>query len=105
RGIPFREAYQVVGTLVRRLQEMKLPLAQTPLELAREINPLLDAELLSVAQPQSAVRRKEVPGGTGPQSVRSQLTGLRSTAASLTQIAAAVPSLDTVLRSLKEAAL
>jgi argininosuccinate lyase len=105
RGMPFREAYQVVGTLVRRLQDMRLALVQVPLEVAREVHPALDAEALSVVHPQGSVKLKEVAGGTGPQSVRNQIVALRTVADGLVQTAEVVPSLDTLYRSLKEASL
>jgi argininosuccinate lyase len=105
RGMPFREAYQIVGTLVRRLQDLHLPLVQAPLEVAREVSPALDAEILAVVHPQGSVKLKEVAGGTGPQSVRAQLVALRATADGLAQTALAVPNLDALYRSLKEASL
>ncbi len=105
RGVPFREAYQLIGALVRRLQEVHVPLAHTPLELAKEISPLLDADLLAIAQPSGSVKSKEVVGGTGPQSVRAQLALLRTTADQLQQLSSSLPSLESLFRSLKEAAL
>jgi argininosuccinate lyase len=105
KGMPFREAYQVVGTLVRKLQEHGLPMARTPLELARGIHPALDAEVLGVAQPSGSVKLKEVAGSTGPQAVRAQLATLRSVAEELARAADVVPTLDSLFRSLKEAPL
>jgi len=69
KGVPFRQAYQLVGTLVRRCQDQGLSLAQVPLELARGVDPRLDAEALSVLDPAGAVARKESEGGTGPAAV------------------------------------
>ncbi|MFN0063567.1 MAG: argininosuccinate lyase [Myxococcaceae bacterium] len=103
QGLPFREAYQAVGALVRRCQEKKLPLAQATLEMASTIHPAFNAETLRAAQP--GVLMKEVPGSTGPKSVRAQIQALRESAQALSALASGIPTLDTLFAQLREASL
>jgi len=102
RGLPFRTAYQAVGTLVRKCQERGISLAQVTLAFAQEIDPRFDAQVLAAAQPEGAVARKEVPGGTGPNAVKKQLDDLRSAATRAQKVALGVPRLQNLFDSLKE---
>jgi argininosuccinate lyase len=104
QGVPFREAYQAVGALVRRCQEQGLPLSAATLELARGVDPRFNAEALKAADPRASAARKESPGGTGPASLEAQLTKLKEAAALARSRAAAVPRLENLFRTLKEAA-
>jgi argininosuccinate lyase len=105
KGVPFRTAYQAVGSLVRACQEKGLPLAQVTLEMAQAIHPKLDAEVLLSADPRRSVERKANAGGTGPASVEKQISELRNHAARARAAADAVPRLEALFVSLKEAAL
>lgn len=104
-GVPFRTAYKAVGTLVRRLQEAGLPLAQVTVELAREVHPGLDAEVLRAAQVRRSVERKANAGGTGPTSVAAQVEQLIRLGREARAAAAAVPTLPALFQDLKEASL
>lgn len=105
KGVPFRTAYQAVGSLVRACQEKGLPLAQVTLEMAQAIHPKLDADVLRSADPRRSVERKANAGGTGPASVERQVLELRNHAARARAAADAVPRLEALFVSLKEAAL
>jgi len=102
RGVPFRSAYQMVGTLVREAQRGGVALSDVPLALAQSVDPRFDAELLAAAKPDEAVLRKETPGGTGPRSVLAQVEQLRGAAARAGRLAAATPALDHLFHALKE---
>ncbi|MFL5124275.1 MAG: argininosuccinate lyase, partial [Microvirga sp.] len=73
KGVPFRTAYGLTGSLVRRLQEARVPLAQVTLAQAQEVDPRFDMEVLEAARPRGSVARKLSAGSTGPASVQSQL--------------------------------
>ncbi len=105
RGVPFRLAYQAVGTLVRRCQELGLPLAKATLELAREAHPLLDAEVLRTVDAAVSVSRKQNAGGTGPASVAAQIEQLERRAGQVRQQAAAIPRLDALFADVQRASL
>jgi argininosuccinate lyase len=105
QGMPFRKAYQVVGSLVRRCQERGLALRDVPLELAQSIDPALDGHALSVLEPAGAVERKKSAGSTGPEAVAATLSDIEQQATALSRRAQAVPRLDALFTSLKESEL
>lgn len=105
KGMPFRAAYQVVGSLVRRCQEQGISMRGVPLELAQEIDLAFDAQTLAVLEPEGAVARKDSEGGTGPASVAAQLTALIEQSTALAQKADTVPRLTWLFSTLKEASL
>jgi argininosuccinate lyase len=105
KGMPFRHAYKVVGSLVRRAQEQGLPLQRVPLALAQSVDPALDEATLSVLEPEGAIARKASAGSTGPAAVEATLAALESQAAQLASRANAVPRLGALFSSLKEASL
>lgn len=102
KGLPFRTAYQLVGALVRRCQEKGLPLAKASVELAKEIDPRLDAEVLASAKPLSSADRKISEGSTGPTAVDKQLEHLRTAAAFAKQHAEAAPRITKLFQELSE---
>jgi argininosuccinate lyase len=68
RGMPFREAHQVVAGLVRDSLARGVPLAELV-----EANPHLGTEALPLLAPGVAVSRRTTPGGGGPVPVADQL--------------------------------
>jgi argininosuccinate lyase len=105
QGMPFRRAYQVVGSLVRRCQEQGLTLSQATVALGQSVDPALDAATLAVLDAAGAVARKQSAGSTGPQAVAAQLDALAAQAQALGEKSKTVPRLDVVYARLKEAAL
>jgi argininosuccinate lyase len=105
KGVPFRTAYQLVGRLVRTCQEQGLPLSRATLQLARQIDPRFDEEVLRAADPRASVARKRNAGGTGPAQVLEQIDSLEEKAARAAQAARATPRLDDVFAQLKGADL
>jgi argininosuccinate lyase len=105
KGVPFRTAYQAVGTLVRKCQQAGIPLAQATAAMAREIDPRFDDEVLQALDPRTSVGRKRNAGGTGPASVREQIAGLQAAAAGAAAAAGRVPRLAQLFEELREAAL
>ena len=103
KGVAFRTAYQVAGKLVRRCQERKLPLAQATLEMAREIDPRFDEEVLQALDPRASVLRKRNPGGTAPEQVKAQLEALGRVVAQAKEVR--VPRLAQLFAELRETSL
>ncbi len=72
-GMPFRQAHEVVGRVVRGCQERSIVLEElTPLLLS-EIAPEVPAEALEVLSAAGSVRRRESLGGPGPKAMAAQL--------------------------------
>lgn len=105
KGLAFRQAYQAVGSLVRRCQERGLNLRQSSVELAQSIHPGLDATALAVLEPTLAVAHKLSVGSTGPASVEAQLVQLENQAHELGRKSEKVPRLDELFLTLKGADL
>ncbi len=69
RGVPFRQAHAVVGSLVRDSVERGVPLAELV-----QAHPSLGSEALELLEPGVAVTRRTSPGGAGPVPVAEQMT-------------------------------
>ena len=105
KGMPFRKAYQVVGSLVRRCQEQGIAMSRVPLELAQSVDASLDAKTLEVLEPVGAIGRKRSEGSTGPEPVARQLTALTHQTLQWSERAAKTPRLSQLFTRLKEATL
>jgi argininosuccinate lyase len=78
RGIPFREAHEVVGHLVVWCQVHDCELADvSDADLAR-VSPQLTPDVREVLTTAGALAARQSPGGTGPARVAEQLAQLRS---------------------------
>ena len=73
QGVPFRDAHQAVGELVRQSAERGIGLEELVMTDAR-----LGPDALALLEPGEAVRRRTTPGGAGPEPVRHQLAAART---------------------------
>ena len=73
KGVPFREAHHLTGTLVRRCLEADLTPAELPLEELRRLSPAFDDDYYGLFEPATQLARKRSPGGSAPQRVAEQL--------------------------------
>jgi argininosuccinate lyase len=108
RGVPFREAYKVIGALVAKSTERGTTLAKllkNDPAVAQAAHPLLDEQALAVLDPRVAVRAKESLGGTGPRSVLAQIETLIASAEALSYVASTVPSLASLADGIASAPL
>ncbi len=72
RGLPFRQAHEVVGRLVRQAEESGRSLADFSLDELRSFSPLFTAEAVGLRAAQ-LVAARDVPGGTAPDRVRAAI--------------------------------
>jgi argininosuccinate lyase len=80
RGVPFAEAHEQVGKLVRYCDERQITFAELAAAEAQRVIPFWDAKLRAVAaSPEKAVRRRNVLGGTAPRQVARQLRAAEGT--------------------------
>lgn len=83
-GVPFAEAHEQVGKLVRYCTDRQKTFADLSGAEARKIIPSWDARLRALAtSPARAVRRRNVVGGTAPSQVARQLRAAERTVADL----------------------
>ena len=70
RGMPFREAHDVVGRAVRRAAQRKVGLNELSLEQWRALDPLVDDGVAALFDPRRALERRKAVGSAGPGAVR-----------------------------------
>jgi argininosuccinate lyase len=68
RGMPFRDAYDLVGALVRESIERGVPMSELI-----ESHPAFGTDALSLLEPVAALRRRRTAGSAGPDAVARQL--------------------------------
>jgi argininosuccinate lyase len=77
RGVPFRDAHEIVGTLVRRLLQERRGFESLALEEWRAHSPLFDVDVKDYITADASVRRKRTPQSTNPESVGEALNQLK----------------------------
>ncbi len=77
KGIPFRDAHEVAGRLVRLAIERGCALEDLTLEEMRAIAPELDAGVFERLSVESLLERRNLPGGTAPARVARALAEAR----------------------------
>jgi argininosuccinate lyase len=102
QGVPFREAYQKVGSLVRLAREKGVALAQLSPADAQAIDARFDAKTLACLEPAAAVARKESTGGTGPHALEKQWEQMTAQAHALAAEAAKIPRIAALWKALEE---
>ena len=73
KGVPFRDAYRVSGKAVALCAERKIVLEDLPLEDLRALSDRFDEDVYGRISIEACVQRRISEGGTGPESVRSQI--------------------------------
>jgi argininosuccinate lyase len=73
KGVPFRQAHEQVGKIVRACIDRGIGLEELTPKLLKEIAPTVSPEALKVLSPEASVRSRESEGGTGPKSVAKQI--------------------------------
>lgn len=77
KGVPFRDAHEQVGTLVRAAIDQKKNLEDLPLDILRQHAPATGPDCYPALTPQAALAKREVPGGTGPKAVANAIDAAR----------------------------
>jgi argininosuccinate lyase len=76
-GTPFHQAHQVVGRFVlESVRAGKRPSDWTAEEM-RQFAPEFTSEMVALLHPEAGMKSREIPGGTGPETVRSALAAAR----------------------------
>ncbi|HPU17281.1 MAG TPA: argininosuccinate lyase [Bacillota bacterium] len=77
KGVPFRDAYRIVGTLVAYCSENGLVLDELPLEIYKKYSEAFDSDLYGEISLETCVSKRTSLGGTAPSSVMRQIKSLR----------------------------
>lgn len=73
KGMPFRQAHEIVGKLVLECSKAGYYLQDVPLERYQEISDLIEVDIYTALQSKTAVQRRQSLGGTGFESIRWQI--------------------------------
>jgi argininosuccinate lyase len=76
KGMPFREAHEVVGSLVRRLVDERRSFDDVTIEEWRNHSPLFDLDVRDAITPSASVHKKRTPQSTHPNAVAAALAEL-----------------------------
>jgi len=78
KGLPFREAYMIVGRLVHMCLRTGETLDTLPLKDFRSISALFDADVYQALELQTCVKGRAVYGGPAPEAVKTQIAHIRA---------------------------
>lgn len=73
KGLPFREAHEIVGKLVLECSKAGYYLQDISLERYQQVSPLIEQDIYQTLQSQTAVQRRNSLGGTGFAQIRKEL--------------------------------
>ena len=76
QGVPFREAHDAAGALVRRCEELGIELSDVDDETLASVDPRLTPWVRSVLTVGGSVRARSSYGGTAPERVAEQLAAV-----------------------------
>ncbi|WP_099778277.1 argininosuccinate lyase [Streptococcus suis] len=73
KGMPFRQAHEIVGKLVLECSKAGYYLQDVPLERYQEISSIIGPDIYTALESETAVSRRNSLGGTGFESIRQQI--------------------------------
>jgi argininosuccinate lyase len=76
RGVPFRQAHDLVGKVLREAEKQGKPWTALSLESVQRVSPLFEKDFLASPSVEHAIATKRVPGGTAEESVRAAIVQL-----------------------------
>ncbi len=77
RGVPFRDAHELVGRMVRQLLVQKRQFSDLRLDEWRAFSQLFGEEILKIVTPERSVASRRTPQSTSPEAVRESLADAR----------------------------
>jgi len=83
RGVPFRQAHEVVAHAVQKCVAQDCELEQLSLDELREFSPAFDADIYEALKVESVLACHDVPGGTAPHRVQQALNTAREKLATI----------------------
>ena len=77
RGLPFREAHEIIGALVRETIAAGKSLEELSVEDFRRHSPRFGTDVLEMLDPENSIKVRSVIGGPSPGMVRERIKRLR----------------------------
>lgn len=77
KGLPFRDAYKIVGQLVTRCIALNTTLDELPLAEYQAASPLFTADVVASISIENCVAGRNVPGGPAPEAVQAHINHVK----------------------------
>jgi len=77
KGMPFRDAHEVVARAVREAEAEKKDLSELPVDRLRAFSALIGDDVRAVLTPEGSVAARKHIGGTAPEAVRAAIARAR----------------------------
>src|SRR5881394_1800750 len=78
KGIPFRQAHDIVGKVLREAEKQNVAWTALPLDILKTISPAFEADFAKSFSVDAALAAKKVRGGTAPDAVRAAIADLEA---------------------------
>lgn len=76
RGVPFRQAHEIIRNLIKYALVQKKTFAQLSLEEYKSFSPLFEEDIYAIT-PEASVLARDIPGGTSPKEVEKAIKRAR----------------------------
>ena len=73
KGLPFRDAHEVVAHAVKSAVQHGMDLSALPLDMLKALNPKIEDDVYDVLTLRGSLEARKVLGGTAPEQVRAQV--------------------------------
>ncbi|MGD1209855.1 MAG: argininosuccinate lyase [Candidatus Acidiferrales bacterium] len=83
KGVPFREAHEIVGKVLRAAEQDGKSIRELPVARLKEFSSAFGPDFAGALTLESALARRSVPGGTAPSAVRAALDDFNARLAKL----------------------
>ena len=78
RGVPFRQAHEIIGKVIREAERLGNGITQLPLETLKTFSPAFGPDFAATLTVETSLARRSLPGGTAPEAVRASLADFRA---------------------------
>ncbi|MBA4110671.1 MAG: argininosuccinate lyase [Leptothrix sp. (in: Bacteria)] len=78
KGLPFRDAHEVVAHAVKDAIALGVDLSELPLDKLKDYNPAIEHDVFEVLSLRGSLNARNLLGGTAPEQVRAQVARHRS---------------------------
>ena len=77
KGLPFRDAHELVGGMVRTLLEERQAIESLTPDQWRRFSPLFEDDVVEAITPLASIRARQTPQSTAPAAVAARLTEMQ----------------------------
>lgn len=78
KGLPFREAYGVIGSLVKYCIKKETTLEELSLEMYQDFHELFEQDIYEEISLETCVNKRNIEGGPAPEAVKKQIEQLEN---------------------------